>query len=207
MGDDDHKTSFKNSVSGNIVTDGAGVEWKWDGKTRWWWWWSPEDGKWEGSGLAWTPLTKFNRTPLLKRGARQQSDDSDLASDSGASSLSTAPSCSWPMSKEKVALPKQRDSVWTKKLVVSALPDSLASAPASAPDPPAPVEQSSAEVPTEPEVQSLKDMVETIRGQLGLDVSLTVSQVVNEANLQLEKPAEGNLATQVKSLLRELIQA
>jgi len=72
---------------------------------------------------------------------------------------------------------------------------------AAAKCPPAQTEPSSAVV----EGQTLSVMVETIRGKLGLANSLTVAQVIAQANHQLAKPAEGTLATQAKSLLGEII--
>jgi hypothetical protein len=48
-------------------------------------------------------------------------------------------------------------------------------------------------------------MVATIRSELGLDDSLTMADVIAEANRQLSKPAEGNLNTQAKALLVDII--
>lgn len=62
-----------------------------------------------------------------------------------------------------------------------------------------------AKVPTKPEGIPLKEMVATIRGELGLDDSLTTSEVIAAANIQVGMPATGTLAQQAGSLFRELI--
>jgi hypothetical protein len=206
-------TRFQNSVSDDIVTDGAGLEWKWDEKTRWWWW-LDEHGDWQGSGRSWTRFAKKGEAPPkkteAKRGARRSSNASDAASESAASSVSTAASTAatltWPKKEEKVVVQKQRPRAWDKSLVAVAAP---APAPALAPNPaPTPAPAAHADhspVSTKPEGQSLSQMVATIRGELGLDDSLNMAQVIAEANLQLDMPAEGNLAKQASSLLREII--
>jgi len=50
-------------------------------------------------------------------------------------------------------------------------------------------------------------MVATIRGDFELDDSLTMAQVITEANIQLGMPAEGTVVEQARSLLREIIPA
>jgi hypothetical protein len=65
--------------------------------------------------------------------------------------------------------------------------------------------ESSAKVPTKPKSVSLSRMVATIRGELGLDDSLTTAEVIAEANIQVGMPATGTLAQQADSLFHELI--
>lgn len=209
--EDSVRLSIKSMDLGKTVRDGAGVEWSWDAKTRWWWWLA-EDGTWQSKGCSWTPLPQKNGT---KRGMRRQSDASDVASEkSAASSVSTAPTL--PKREEKVVVPKQRPSAWDKPLVVAAAtptPPPVQDLDTSAPASPTTkllseatlsVALAEAEVSTEPEGQSLSRMVASIRGELDLDDSLTMAQVIAEANLQLGRTAEGNLAEQARSLLREI---
>lgn len=63
---------------------------------------------------------------------------------------------------------------------------------------------SSAETSTKAQVPTLKDIVATIREELELEESLTIAQVIAEANRQLAMPATGTLAQQARSLFREL---
>merc|ERR1712070_673379 len=187
------RASIKGMDLGKIVRDSAGLEWWFDAETRWWWWLS-EDGTWQSKSRSWTrgPLHQKNGT---KRGMMRRSDDSDVASvKSAASSVSTA-----------LELPR-RPCAWDKPLAIAAdapalVPDPEASAPASPTakllsDAVPSVALAEAEVSTKPEGQSLSRMVATISGEFELDESLTMAQVIAEANLQIGMTAEGNLAEQ-----------
>merc|ERR1712110_1200355 len=83
-----------------------------------------------------------------------------------------------------------------------AVPDiALSHPPASAP--PAQPKCKDEEA-TEQEGMSLSRMVATIRRELDLDDSLTLAEVIAEANSQVGMPATGNLVQQARSLFREL---
>lgn len=88
---------------------------------------------------------------------------------------------------------------------------SPASLPVATPAPATRAEQddavSSAEVSTKPQEPTLKHMVATIREELELEDSLTMAQVIAEANRQLAMPATGILAQQARSLFRQLTSA
>lgn len=207
---------FKNFVMGDIVTDGAGLEWKLDEKTGWWWW-LDEFGNWQGKGRSWTRLPRKGEGSLLekdqvRRTDRRQIDASDVGSEppseSAASSVSTAPTLTWPKSEKKVVVPTERPCAWDEPLTVVAAapfpPPTPAPAPASTQ--PARADYPLVEESTKAEKQSLSDMVATIRCQLNLDDSLTMAEVIARANVQLGLPAEGNLARQASSLLREIVE-
>jgi len=66
---------------------------------------------------------------------------------------------------------------------------------------------SSAELSTNAQEQTLNHMVATIRGELGLEGSLTMAEVIVVANFQLDMPATGTLPQQARSLFRELTSA
>jgi hypothetical protein len=66
---------------------------------------------------------------------------------------------------------------------------------------------SSAEVSTKRQEPTLGQMVATIRRELSLEDSLTMAQVIAEANIQAEMPATGSLLQQASSLFRELTSA
>jgi len=197
----------------NIVTDGAGVKWTCDNNSGWWYWLA-KDGTWQGSVRTWTPLPKetgVQNKSEAKRGVARSDDVSDVASNSAASSVSTAA----PAPPRALDKGERRRAARTAKRAAT---KGLASTTAAPQDTEAqvkvhsckvavPAPAPSAKVSTNLEGQSLSHMVETIRGELGLDSALTLVQVIAQANQQLEKPAEGNLATQAKSLLREIIQA
>lgn len=74
------------------LTDGAGIEWKWDKKTRWWWW-RNQNGTWQSSSKGWTPLH-----------ARRQSDASSVVSETPCSSVSTAATLTLSPDEEKELL-------------------------------------------------------------------------------------------------------
>jgi len=156
--------------------------------------------------------------------------DSDAKSESAASSVSTAPTESWPRQLPPGSAPSKRtikralqrggggSSLVVAVVEASPTPDPAPApaptspaaptpdpAPVSAPTSPAPAP--SAEVLTKPKGQLLSNMIETIRGELGLDDSLNMAQVIAEANSQLAVTAEGNLAEQARTLLREIIPA
>lgn len=212
--------------------DGAGVEWKWDKKTRWWWW-RDQNGTWQSRGLSWTPPH-----------ARRPSDASSVVSDahSQCCSVSTAATLTLSPDEEKelqklekrrceIAALKERKAkgealnryeesairsekeidyapvmvkvrAFDNEQAVSLLSEEPPAAPAFAPPARANEdEESPAKVPKE---ISLSQMVATIRRELDLDDSLTVSEVIAEANLQVDTPATGNLAQQARSLFREL---
>jgi hypothetical protein len=77
--------------------DGAGVEWKWDKKTRWWWW-RYENGPWQSTKLSWTPPN-----------ARRQSDAESVASEAPSMCSTTATlTLSLDEEKELVKLEKRR---------------------------------------------------------------------------------------------------
>jgi len=207
----------KNPLSGDIVTDGAGVKWTRDDNSGWWYWLA-QDGTWQGSVRTWTPLPKKTGASLLnkseaKRGVAWSDDVSDVASNSVASSVSTAA----PAPPGALDKGERRRAARTAKRAAAKGPASTIAGPQDTEAQekvhsckvavPAPAPAPSAKVSTNLEGQSLSHMVETIRGELGLDSALTMVQVIAQANQQLEKSAEGNLATQAKSLLREIIQA
>lgn len=204
----------KNPLPGDIVTDGAGVKWACDDNSGWWYWLA-QDGTWQGSVRTWTPLPKKTEASLLnkseaKRGVAWSDDVSDAASNSAASSVSTAA----PAPPGALDKGERRRAARTAKRAAAKGPASTIPGPQ---DTEAQVKVHSCKVAVPApapapsainfEGQSLSHMVETIRGELGLDSALTMVQVIAQANQQLEKPAEGNLATQAKSLLREIIQA
>lgn len=67
--------------------------------------------------------------------------------------------------------------------------------------------ESPVEMPAKPEGPTLSQMVATIRGELGLDDSLTTFQVLHEAHLQVGIPQTGTVAQQASCLYRELTSA
>jgi hypothetical protein len=67
--------------------------------------------------------------------------------------------------------------------------------------------ESLVEMPTKPEGPTVNQMVATIRGELGLDDSLTTFQVLHEANLQLGITPTGTIAQQASFLYREITPA
>lgn len=232
--------------------DGAGVEWKWDKKTRWWWW-RYENGPWQDTKLSWT-----------RPNARRQSDAESVASEA-PSLCSTTATLTLSLDEEKeleklekrrceIAALKERkakgetldkyqeSAIRSEKEIdyapvmvkvrafgreqaasflaeeppaaqaqaaqtisaapVQAAPDMALSHPPAAAPPAQP--RCKDEEAIEHDGMSLSRMVATIRRELDLDDSLTMAEVIAEANSQVGMPATGNLVQQARSLFREL---
>lgn len=171
-----------------------------------------QDRKKEGEWLEWSEMAELNRkqaiesSPLMTR-VRKGAARCSLDEAAPAAAPVPAPV---PL---PVPAPVPRAPAQASPPVVSP--------PQASPAPPAPAEHSDVEdsdaeesdaapsvvVSTKPQEPTLGQMVATIRTQLGLEDSLTVAQVIAEANNQLEMPATGTRLQQASSLFRELTSA